>query len=119
MRGIPAAGLFTALVLLTLGIVVVALTTSPAEARPQYKTAFDNAYKGKLEKVDCKICHPKESKKIRNEYGQAVGKALGKANTKDVAKIKSALKKVEKESSSNGKTWGELIESGTSPGSVE
>ncbi len=67
--------------------------SSSAQARPAYKKAYDAHY-GK--KSTCAICHPdKKSKKIRNEYADALGKALGAKNVKDMDAIVEALKKVD------------------------
>lgn len=114
MRVIPRAGLLAA-VTAAVAICFVFTATAPVEARPQYKKAFEAVYPDKLEKVDCKICHPQESKKIRNAYGKAVGAALGKANEKDAKKIEKALEKAGKAKSKGGETYGELIEAGKSP----
>ncbi len=68
-------------------------TVATADARPQYKKAFDALYS---KKTACALCHPnKESKKERNEYGDALGKALGEKNVKDVDAVNKALKAVE------------------------
>lgn len=118
MRKVSRLGLVSAMfAALLVGFGFVTATQDVAEARPQYKKAFAEVYGEKIEKVDCKICHPKESKKIRNAYGTAFKKALDKPNEKDAGKIKDALEKVEKEKSKvDGKTFGDLIEEGKSPG---
>jgi hypothetical protein len=72
----------------------------------------------------CNVCHAGESKKMRNEYGKAVGKYLSKKAYSDVKEdeaaakkyIEEGLSKVEGEKSSSGKTYGELIKAGKLPG---
>ena len=97
---------------------VAALVPQAAIARPDYKDGFEKLYKDKVGKVDCNICHDKKNpknKKMRNEYGKVVGKALG-GKTDDADKIEAALKKAAEEKSKSGKTYGEIIESGKRPG---
>lgn len=120
MRKLPTAGLFLA-VSATIAVgFFVSFATPRVEARPQYKVAFSKKYGDTIKKVDCKICHPKESKKVRNDYGDALGKALGKPNTKDADKIDKALDTVaKKDSKVEGKTYGDLIADGKNPGSDE
>ena len=100
---------------------IAILTPEIARARPGYKDIFEKTYSGKLEKVDCAVCHTlkngKVNKKERNEYGQAVGKALAAKNVDDDAKIEAALKKAGKEKGKAGKAFGDLIEDGKRPAS--
>jgi hypothetical protein len=90
-----------------------------AEARPEYNKEFWDTYpslKDLKENTKCDACHGKE-KKVRNDYGKAVGGALGETKVKDAEKIKAALKKAEGEkSSTDGKTFGDLIKDGKLPG---
>lgn len=90
-----------------------------ADARPEYNKEFWDMYptlKDFKENTKCDACHGKE-KKVRNDYGKAVGTALGEPKIKDAEKIKAALKKAEGEkSSTEGKTFGELIKDGKLPG---
>lgn len=97
-----------------------------AVARPQYGKAFDAKYPelsqkhGKNGKISCAACHPTKSKKDRNDYGAALGKALGAANVKDVDAITAALSKIESEASATaGVPFGDLIKAGDLPGSKE
>ena len=106
---------------LALAGLVVMSATRPAEARPAYNTEFPKTYPKLEEKhktVKCGTCHVgTEDKKTRNDYGKALGKALGAPNVKEADKIKEAMKKIEKEkSSTEGKTFGDLIEAGQLPG---
>jgi hypothetical protein len=106
---------------LALAGLVLASAARTAEARPDYlNKGFIPTYekvKAEAEKVKCNVCHYGDSKKNRNDYGKAVGEALGAANIKDVDKVKEALKKAEKgKSSVEGKTFGDLINDGKLPG---
>jgi hypothetical protein len=93
-----------------------------AEARPGYLKAFMAKYSKLAEtakKVKCGICHPVKSKKMRNNYGAALGKAV-KKNEKDAKKIAEALTKVEKgKSATKDKTFGDLIKAGGLPGTKD
>jgi hypothetical protein len=89
-----------------------------AEARPQYLKAFLAKYPAVKEAatVKCGVCHPETDKKIRNEYGNAVGKGVGEKNQKDEGKIDGALAGAEKEKSgTDGKTFGDLLKDGKLP----
>lgn len=90
-----------------------------AEARPNYNKEFW-AYYPKLTAPEnkCDACHGSE-KKVRNDYGKAMGEALGEAKVTDVEKIKAAFKTAEeKKSSVEGKTFGDLIKEGKLPGKL-
>lgn len=107
-----------------LGLMVFA--GSDASARPKYKGLVDTTYPdlakkhGTDGKLTCAVCHPDKDKKIRNNYGAAVGKSLSKKNETDEAKIKEALTKAEGEkSATEGKTFGDLIKAGELPGTNE
>ena len=122
--------------LLFAGAVAIGIgMTAPekVEARPGYLKSFKKAYAdvAKANKVTCAACHPSKladgkatkSKKIRNNYGAAFGKALmgkdigGKKNEKDADKIKKAIKAAEKaKSATDGKTFGDLLKAKKLPG---
>lgn len=101
------------------GGLVCGLLAQPASARKQYYDEFKEKYGKELGKtVDeakCFVCHVGKSKKNRNAYGMALGKAVMK-NEKDKSKINEALGKIEEEKSADGKTFGELIKEGKLPG---
>lgn len=93
-------------------------TVDTAQARLDYCKAFITKYdKVKDAKTaKCTICHGKK-KEVRNNYGEAFGKALAAKKEKDKAKIEAALKKVEAEkSATEGKTFGDLLKDGKLPG---
>ena len=98
-------------------MLIGAVITSSASARPQYCKEFIEHYTGVKEAAaaKCGICHPGMDKKEKNDYGVALGKALAK-NEKDAGKIKEALKKVEGEKGADGKTFGEHLKEGKLPG---
>lgn len=91
-----------------------------AQARPGYLKAFNGAYpalKDAAEGAKCGICHFGEKKSNRNDYGKAVGEALGAKDVKDEKALAEALKKAEAhKSSTEGKTFGDLIKDGKLPG---
>lgn len=99
---------------------VLASMGQEAAARPPYLKSFVSTYekvKAEAETQKCMVCHPGSSKKDRNDYGKAMGEALGGANIKDADKVVEALKKIEKEKSSvEGKTFGDLLSEGKLPG---
>jgi hypothetical protein len=68
-----------------------------ADARPGYMKAFTETYPNVsgAATAKCNVCHAGTDKKMRNDYGKALGGALGAPNEKDAEKIKAALKKVE------------------------
>lgn len=107
-----------AILIVLFGGLVCASLTAPASARKQYYDEFKEKYGKDLGKtVDdakCFVCHVGKSKKNRNDYGMALGKAVSK-NEKDKAKISEALGKIEEEKSADGKTFGELIKEGKLP----
>jgi hypothetical protein len=100
-----------------LAIVSVVQLGNQADARQPYFKAFVAKYpdfKGADGK--CNICHKGTEKKNRNDYGAAVGKALGAKNVKDVDAINTALDTAAKDPSPvDGKTFGDLIKDGTLP----
>lgn len=105
------------------GLAVVALVVSAfgtqAEARPPFYGAFAKLYPDVKVEADakCAVCHiGKASDKKWNDYGTALGKALGKKMaTADEAT--AAMKKIESEKSgTEGKTFGDLLKDGKLPG---
>lgn len=105
-------------------VAVAAVAFGPeAQARPGYLKGFNAAYPAlakETETVKCGVCHPVMDKKMRNDYGKAMGEALGAKDVKgdgSAEKIEAALKKAEAgKSSTEGKTFGDLIKDGKLPG---
>ena len=95
-----------------------AMMSAPeAQARPQYLKQFIETYPAladaaKMKKCGC--CHP-EDKKMRLDYGKAVGANIGMKNQKNTEIIEEALKKAEEVKNKDGKTFGELIKDGKLP----
>ncbi|MBA3313258.1 MAG: hypothetical protein M3552_16090 [Planctomycetota bacterium] len=124
LRAVAACGI---------GLAVLSITVMPqqAQARPQYRGAFGKKYENLKELIDekkCFVCHPKgDDKKVNNDYGDALKKALGEKNVKPPEKLDEALSKIEKEPSKvpkepggkDMKTFGELIKEGKLPGTNE
>lgn len=95
-----------------------------AQARPDYNKAFWEKYDKELgsqkEALKCNACHFGSEKKNRNDYGKAVGEAIGAKNEKNMDKIKAGLDKAAKEkSATEGKTFGDLIKDGKAPGKAQ
>lgn len=78
-----------------------------------------------VKEAKCMLCHGEKSKKIRNEYGQALAKLLDKSEfgakrRKDEPEavqkeLFEAFDKVAKEKSKSGQTFGEKIAEGKLP----
>lgn len=118
---------------LVAAVIVVGSTINSAHAIPPFNKEFDALYVkdskneefvAAVKKAKCLVCHGKnaegkEDKKVRNEYGKAVGKLVTKKDKDDTAKIKAALEQVAKEKSNpedaNSPTFGELISKGKLP----
>lgn len=114
------------LVTCTAVVALFAATGTDAVARPKYVAVANATYPALAEKhgtdgkLTCAVCHPEKDKKIRNNYGKAVGGKLEKKNETDEEKIKEALTKAEAEkSATEGKTYGDLIKAGELPGTSE
>ena len=90
----------------------------------KYKEGNGNAkFVEAVETAKCNVCHEGMSKKMKNDYGKAVGKYLTKAKymeikeDDDAAKkyIIEGLQKAEGEKGPNGKTYGEMLKAGELP----
>jgi len=75
------------------------LSVDSAQARKPYLDEFLALYPNvaAAKESKCAVCHAPDSKKVRNDYGKAVGKALGMPNVKDAAEIKKALETAAKD----------------------
>jgi len=100
-----------------IAIVSLIQLSDQAQARPGYLKAFTAKYPDFAPAAEgkCAVCHKPPDKKSRNDYGAAVGKALGAKNVKDNDQINAALDKAAAESAGDGKTFGDLIKDGTLP----
>ena len=115
------AGLFVLFACFALG------WSRAASAFPQFFAEFQTKYVNEngsaddkafadlvKNKAKCGVCHGKdaqgkENKKIRNEYGKALSKLIGKDDKKDKAKIQKALETVAAEKAPSGETYGERL----------
>ncbi|PQO42253.1 hypothetical protein [Blastopirellula marina] len=88
-------------------------------------TDAEKALAAKVEEAKCALCHGPKSKKVRNEYGIALGKLVDKKQfspkrAKDEPEavqkeLFAAFDKVAKEKSKSGETFGEKIAAGEMP----
>jgi mono/diheme cytochrome c family protein len=88
------------------------LSLGSVHARPNYMKAFTEAYPNVKDAATakCAVCHGPTDKKVRNDYGKAVGAALGEPKVTDAAKISAALKKAEE-----NPTFGDKLKAGKLP----
>jgi hypothetical protein len=95
------------------GALVLNFWLGSADARPGYMKAFTETYPNvtAAATAKCNTCHAGTDKKMRNDYGKALGGALGAANVKDDAQVKAALKKVEE----TNKEFGDKLKAGKLP----
>jgi hypothetical protein len=118
---------------LVLGLIALGWSRNSASALPpfnkewmaKYKDGSSNAkFVEAVETAKCNVCHEGMSKKMKNEYGKAVGKFLTKAKYNEIKEDEAAakkyilegLQKVEAEKSAAGKSYGDLLKTGTLPG---
>ena len=120
-------------VCLVLGLAAMGFSLNSASALPpfnkewmaKYKDGSSNAkFVEAIETAKCNVCHEGMSKKMKNEYGKAVGKFLTKAKYNEIKDDEAAakkyilegLQKVEAEKSAAGKSYGDLLKAGQLPG---
>ena len=122
MLKVRTVSLFVAAV----AVAMLSVNLEKAQARPNFPSVFAKQYTGlkaQVKKVKCAVCHPKENnkkKKLRNNYGKALKKALGSTKVKDKKKIAAAMEKIEKQDSAvKGMSFGDLIKAGKLPASTE
>lgn len=114
--------------------VVVCLTglawsTQSASALPPFNKEWiakynDGEKNAAFKEAKCNVCHAGDSKKMKNEYGKAVGKYLTKAKYNQIKEDETAakkyilegLQKAEGEKGSAGKSYGDLLKAGKLPG---
>jgi hypothetical protein len=114
---------------LALAVVAFALRVQTASALPPFNKEWVAKYNpgdanASFKEAKCNVCHAGESKKMKNEYGKAVGKFLTKAKYNEIKEDEAAakkyildgLQKAEGEKNGGGKSYGELIKSGHLPG---
>jgi hypothetical protein len=108
-----------------LGVLVSAQTAS---AIPPFKAEWDKLYMGdgtEMNKAldgksNCNVCHVgAKNKKLKNDYGKALGELIKKDDAKNTDKIKAAMEEVAAMPSDaedkDSPTFGTLIEEGKLP----
>src|SRR6478672_7606583 len=116
-------------VCLVLSLIGGAFTMQNASALPPFNKEWVAKYNAgeknaAYAEAKCNVCHAGESKKMKNEYGKAVGKYLTKAKYNEIKEDEAAAKKyiaeglakAEAEKSASGKTYGDLLKAGELPG---
>ena len=106
----------------------VAWSAQSASALPPFNKEWVAKYNpgeknAAFKDAKCNVCHAGDNKKMKNEYGKAVGKYLTKANYLKIKEddaaakkyILEGLQKAESEKSSAGKSYGELLKAGKLP----
>ena len=118
---------------LVLGLVTIAWSIQSASALPPFNKEWTAKYvEGNsnarfveaVSTAKCNVCHEGTSKKQHNAYGKVVQKYLTKAKYNEIKEDEAAgkkyilegLQKAEAEKGGNGKTYGEMLKSGTLPG---
>src|SRR5437868_11534895 len=116
-------------VCLVLALIAMGFSMQPASALPPFNKEWVAKYNadGKnaaYNDAKCNVCHAGESKKMKNEYGKAVGKFLTKAKYNEVKDDAAAgqkyiiegLQKAEAEKNAGGTPYGDLLKAGKLPG---
>lgn len=117
MRKLSKAGLWMSAFAAAFGLAMF-VGNGEVQAQKNYLEVFAKTYpdlKAAVETTKCNVCHVDgKGKKERNDYGKAVGEALGEKKVKEESKVEAALKKAEA-GTHGGKTFGEIIKGGALP----
>ena len=110
-------------------VLVVGFSLRSASALPPFNKEWVAKYNAGdknavFAEAKCNVCHAGESKKMKNEYGKAVGKYLTKAKYNEIKEDEAAakkyiiegLQKAEGEKGGSGKSYGDVIKAGKLPG---
>lgn len=106
------------------GLIVVAagaavlFSPMPANARPQYQTAFAATYaKIPAAAVSCGVCHGEagKNKKILSGYARDLKDSLRGPNVTDKDGLLKALRETENKVAPTGATWGKDLLNGKLP----
>tara|TARA_Y100001934_G_C11796181_1_gene514985 strand:+ start:177 stop:566 length:390 start_codon:yes stop_codon:yes gene_type:complete len=117
-------------------VAVLMLSADRTDARPQYKSYFEKGVVAKSKNADfvtaakekkCNICHFGTKKSDRNDFGKALAKYTTKAGylekKADATVLRKyfddGLKKVLEIKNPEGEKYGERINAGKLPGSIE
>jgi len=114
---------------IVIGLVGLVLSLQSASALPPFNVAWKAKYNpdeknAAFVEAKCNVCHTGDNKKMKNDYGKAVGKYLTKAKYMEIKEdeaaakkyIQEGLQKAETEKNAAGKTYGEMIKAGSLPG---
>jgi hypothetical protein len=94
----------------------------------KYKEGSSNAkFVEAIDTAKCNVCHEGMSKKMKNEYGKAVGKYLTKAKYNEIKEneaeakkyIVEGLQKAEAEKAASGKSFGDMFKAGELPAAAQ
>ena len=120
MKSLSTVRMLSVLVLVMSATVFLA-GEKRVEARLWFRKAFAKKYPQlapQVKKVKCNVCHvPKKKKKVLNDYGQALKKALVKKKVKGKP-LDVGLTKIEAAKNARGITFGSLIKAGKLPGTA-
>lgn len=116
-------------VCLILALIAIGFSMQSASALPPFNKEWVAKYNadGKnaaYNDAKCNVCHAGESKKMKNEYGKAVGKYMTKAKYNEIKEDEAAakkyiiegLQKVEADKNASGTSYGDLLKAGKLPG---
>ena len=116
-------------VCLVLVLVAIGWNVQIASALPPFNVEWKAKYNAgdkneKFVEAKCNVCHEGTNKKMKNEYGKAVGKYLTKAKYMEIKEdeaiakkyIQEGLQKAEAEKNGAGKPFGDLLKAGGLPG---
>ena len=117
-------------------VAIIMLSADRTDARPQYKSYFEKGVVAKSKNADfvtaakekkCNVCHFGTKKSDRNDFGKALAKYTTKAGylekKADATVLRKyfdeGLKKVLEIKNPEGEKYGERINAGKLPGSIE
>lgn len=101
-----------------MGLLLLAASHRPAEARKEYFDAFLDEYPNLANQVNakkCQVCHGPDNKRQRSEYAESLAEQLGARSVKDQDQIKVALQRTELLEVEPGKIYRDLFDAGTLP----
>lgn len=105
-------------ILCTAASPIFALPPIDKEWKERYiETVPPPPFKGQAQMEKCNVCHAGMAKKMKNEYGNAVGKYINKAGVNALKGNEAALKKyiqdglqkAEEEKNADGKSFGDVM----------
>ena len=117
-------------------VAIIMLSADRTDARPQYKSYFEKGVVAKSKNADfvtaakekkCNVCHFGTKKSDRNDFGKALAKYTTKAGylekKADATVLRKyfdeGLKKVLEIKNPEGEKYGDRINAGKLPGSIE